>query len=108
MGAIDSKASKRPAIRIPVLFLLVLVSLALALVLEGTQPMHSHEDGQLGLYNSECPLAELAAVHINGWTSTPVTIACPAPIVLPVGVTAFGWVPRPFLSLAGSRAPPLA
>jgi len=106
MGVIDSKASKRPAIRIPVLFLLVLVSLAL--VLEGTQPMHSHEDGQLGLYNSECPLAELAAVHINGWTSTPVTIASPAPIVLPVAATAFGWVPRPFLSLADSRAPPLA
>jgi hypothetical protein len=106
MSAIKSTPSRRPATRVPVLLLLALLSIALVLV--GTEPMHSHEDGQLGLYNAECPLAELAAVHINGWASTPVTLASPAPIALPVVATAFGWVPRPFLSLADSRAPPLA
>jgi hypothetical protein len=106
MTAIESKPSRRPAARVSVLLLLALVSLALVLV--GTEPMHSHEDGQLGLYNAECPLAELAALHINGWASSPVTIASPAPVVLPLVATAFGWIPRPFLSLADSRAPPLA
>ena len=106
MRAVDSTPSKRRAAHIAVLLLLASVSIALVLV--GTEPMHSHEDGHLGLYNTECPLAELAAVHLNGWASAPVTLASPAPIALPVVVTAFGWVPRSFLSLADSRAPPLA
>lgn len=106
MTVIDSASSKRPATRVSLLLLLALVSLAL--VLEGSQPMHSHRGGGPGLYNAECPLAELSAVHISAWAPAPITIAFPTPVVLPVVVAAFGWVPRPFLSLADSRAPPLA
>jgi len=35
----------------------LMVLLAVALAVEGIQPAHSHEDGRLGLYNAECPLA---------------------------------------------------
>src|SRR6266849_6470724 len=56
--------SKRSASRAVVLLLLALVSLALGV--EGSQPVHFHEDGGLGLYNAECPLAVLAAVHTAG------------------------------------------
>jgi hypothetical protein len=89
-----------------VLLLLALVSLAL--VLEASQPTHSHEDERPGLYNAECPLAEVSAVHLNGWVPAPATIASPALIVLPVVVIAVGWIPPSSLSLADSRAPPLA
>jgi hypothetical protein len=106
MTAIHSALSKRPVTRASVLLLLALVSLAL--VLEGSQPAHSHEDGRPGLYNAECPLAELSAIHVNGWVPAPVTIAFPTSVVLPIVVTAVGWIPSPSLSLADSRAPPLA
>jgi hypothetical protein len=106
MNAIDSALLKRPATRLAVLLLLALVSFAL--VLEGSQPTHSHQGGRPGLYNAECPLAELSAVHINGWAPARVTISSPAPVALTVVVVTFRWVPTPFLSLADSRAPPLA
>jgi len=86
---------------------LVVALLSLAFALEGSQPVHSHENGRLGIYNAECPLAELAAVHAEGWTPTPVTSEAPASIVLGVAVMSSGWVPRPFASLTASRAPPL-
>lgn len=86
----------------------LLAMLVLAFALEGSQPAHSHEDGRLGLYNADCPLAELTAVHGDGLATAPLTIASPAPVALPVAATAFGWVPSPLLSLADSRAPPLA
>jgi hypothetical protein len=105
MTAIQS-VSKHPATRVAVLLLLALVSLAM--ILEGSQPTHSHEEGRPGLYNAECPLAELSAVHVNGWVPAPVSIASPTSVVLPVVVTAVGWIPSPSLSLADSRAPPLA
>jgi hypothetical protein len=106
MNAIDSALLKRPATRLAVLLLLALVSFAL--VLEGSQPTHSHQGGRPGLYNAECPLAELSAVHINGWAPARVTISSPAPVALTVVVATFRWVLTPFLSLADSRAPPLA
>ena len=87
---------------------LLLAVLAFAFAVEGSQPTHSHEDGRLGLYNAECPLAELAAVHPAGWAPAPVTIATPAQAVLAVAVSSSGWAPSPSLSLTDSRAPPLA
>ena len=86
----------------------LLVLLALALGVEGSQPAHSHEDGRLGLYNAECPLAELTAVHADGWAPAPVAIASPAQSVLAVVRTSSGWVPSPSRSLSDSRAPPIA
>ena len=82
--------------------------LAFAFAVEGSQPTHSHEDGRLGLYNAECPLAELAAVHPAGWAPEPFTVALPAQTVLAVAVSSSGWAPSPSLSLTDSRAPPLA
>lgn len=87
---------------------LLLAVLAFAFAVEGSQPSHSHEDGRLGLYNAECPLAELAAVHPTGWAPAPFTIASPAQAILVVAVSSSGWGPSPSLSLTDSRAPPLA
>jgi len=87
---------------------LLLVALAFAFAAEGSQPSHSHADGRLGLYNAECPLAELAAVHPAGWAPAPFTIASPAQAVLVVAASSSGWAPSPSLSLSDSRAPPLA
>jgi len=87
---------------------LLLGLLVVAFAVEGSQPSHSHEDGRLGLYNAECPLAELSAVHTAGWAPEPLTIASPELLALPIAVTSSGWVPSPFSSLTDSRAPPLA
>jgi hypothetical protein len=87
---------------------LLLGLLALAFAVEGSQPAHSHGDGRLALYNAECPLAELSAVHTAGWAPEPLAIASPEPVALPIAVTLSGWVPSPVPSLADSRAPPLA
>jgi hypothetical protein len=87
---------------------LLLGLLAVAFAVEGSQPTHSHEDGLLGLYNAQCPLAELSAVHTAGWAPEPLTIMWPEPVVLPIAVTTSGWVPSPVPSLTDSRAPPLA
>ncbi len=87
---------------------LLLAVLAFALAAEGSQPTHSHEDGRLGLYNAECPLAELAAVHPAGWAPAPITIASPPQTVLAVVLSSSGWAAIPSLSLTDSRAPPLA
>ncbi|HEV2055027.1 MAG TPA: hypothetical protein VGV06_07630 [Methylomirabilota bacterium] len=86
---------------------LLLALLALTFAVEGSQPSHSHEDGRLGLYNAECPLAELSAVHTAGWAPEPLAIASPELVALPIAVTSSGWVPSPFLSFTDSRAPPL-
>ena len=87
---------------------LLVALLAFAFAVEGSQPTHSHEDGRLGLYNTECPLAELAAVHPAGWAPEPLTIASPAQTVLAVALSSSGSAPSPSLSLTDSRAPPLA
>jgi len=88
--------------------ILLLVLLAVAFAVEGSQPTHNHDDGRLGLYNAECPLAELSAVHTAGWAPEPLTIMWPEPVVLPIAVTSSEWVPSPVPSLTDSRAPPLA
>ena len=87
---------------------LALGLLALAFAVEGSQPSHSHAGGRVGLYNAECPLAELSAVHTVGWAPQPVTIASPEAAVLPLAAAFSGWVPSPVPSLTDSRAPPLA
>ena len=87
---------------------LLLTLLALAFAVEGSQRTHSHGDGRPSLYNAECPLAELSAVHTAGWAPEPLALASPEPVVLQLAVTSSGWVPSPFPSPTDSRAPPLA
>jgi hypothetical protein len=91
--------------RVAILGLLVL--LAFAFAVEGSQPAHSHEDGRLGIYNAECLLAELTAVHAPGWVPEPLAIESPELVALLVVISSSGWVPSPFPSLTDSRAPPL-
>jgi hypothetical protein len=88
--------------------ILLLGLLVVAFAVEGSQPSHSHADGRIGLYNAECPLAELSAVHTAGWAPEPLAVASPEPVALPIAVKSSGWVPSPVLSLTDSRAPPLA
>ena len=82
--------------------------LAFAFALEGSQPVHSHENGRLGLYNAECPLSQLATIHTDGWAPPSLASASPAPLALPVIVTPHVWASSPSASAADSRAPPLA
>jgi len=91
--------------RTAILLLVALLSCAMALA--GLQPVHSHENGRLGLYNAECPLAQLGAVHADGWA--PPSSAVPSPTLgnLHVADAAPGWAPCPPASLTDSRAPPL-
>jgi len=87
---------------------LLLALLSVAFTLEGSQPGHTHENGRLGLYNAECPLSQLAAVHADGWAPESPAVASPKQIDVPVAVTSSGWAPSPSASLTDSRAPPLA
>jgi hypothetical protein len=87
---------------------LLLALLSVAFALEGSQPGHTHENGRLGLYNAECPLSQLAAVHADGWTPEAPAIASPKHVDVPVAVTSSDWAPSPSSSLTDSRAPPLA
>jgi hypothetical protein len=86
---------------------------ALALVFFGlllTSPelLHAHRSGELGLYNTECPLAEIAARHSDAsLPSAPLVVATwwtaeMAPALPPARV------PTRFARSADSRAPPLA
>jgi len=98
--------SKRTAARATVLVLLALLSLALGV--EGSQPVHSHEDGGLGLYNAECPLAVLAAVHTAG--ALPTAPASAGIVLIGLGTifAASRDIANPPPSSASPRAPPLA
>jgi hypothetical protein len=99
------RLSKRSASRAAVLLLLALVSLALGV--EGSQPVHSHEDGALGLYNAECPLAILAAVHTAGALPAAPASAWIVLISLVTILTASPSIATAFPSSASPRAPPL-
>jgi hypothetical protein len=100
------KSQRLPSHRAAIVLLLALFSFAFTL--EGSQPGHNHEGGRLGLYNAECPLSQLAAVHTDGWAPDPLAIASPKQVAVPIAVTSSGWVSSPFPSLADSRAPPIA
>ncbi len=96
--------SKRSASRAAVLLLLALVSLALGV--EGSQPIHSHEDGGLGLYNADCPLAVLAAVHTAG--ALPAAPASAGIVLIGLGTILVGSssIATALPSSASPRAPP--
>ena len=105
LGYTKSPAMKQSH-RAAIVLLVALLSFAFAL--EGSLPGHTHENGRLGLYNAECPLSQLAAVHTDGWAPESSAVATPAQIDVPTAVTPSGWAPSPSASLTDSRAPPLA
>jgi hypothetical protein len=88
--------------------LLVLALVFFGLLLTSAEILHAHRSGDVGLYNTECPLAEIAARHGDAsLPSAPPTVATPwtvepAPAAVPSNV------PAPPVSSADSRAPPLA
>lgn len=87
---------------------LLMALLAFAFALEGSQPGHTHEEGRLGLYNAECPLSQLAAVHTDGWAPPSLASASPAQITLGAVAAPRVWAPSSTASFTDSRAPPLA
>jgi hypothetical protein len=96
------KQSQRAAI------VLLVALLSFAFALEGSLPGHTHENGRLGVYNAECPLSQLAAIHADGWAPESPSVVTPRQIDGPAAVTSPGWAPSPSASLTDSRAPPLA
>ena len=85
----------------------LLVALAVALPMEGSQPFHSHETGTAGIYSGDCPLAALAAFHGLGFlAATPAT----AWVLLVAGAATLASGARlfaPVVRHTDSRAPPL-
>jgi len=92
--------------RAAVVFLLALLSVAFAV--EGSLPGHTHETGRLGLYNAECPLSQLAAIHTDGSVPESPTVDSPKQLDVAAAVTSSGSASSPSVSLTESRAPPLA
>jgi hypothetical protein len=88
--------------------ILLLTLVTMTLVVEGSQPAHSHSRDTVALYNAECPLAALAA--FNGASplpesppSTAIALVAGSPLPTPDE--------RPATSPArhsAPRAPPLA
>jgi hypothetical protein len=85
-----------------------LLLLALAFVLEGGEPAHSHDDGQLAFYNAECPLAALSAVHADATAPAPPTSGWVAKIALGAFILVPSTAASSFRRFAHPRAPPLA
>ena len=92
--------------RVSLTALLVLV--ALVLLAQTSVPAHVHSDGEAGIYNAQCPLAESATAQ-REFPLSAVAVAGCMPLVAPPLV--FSPTTRPPdspLDLAASRAPPLA
>jgi hypothetical protein len=87
---------------------LLLPLLSLAFVFEGGQPSHSHDDGQPGLYNAECPLAEVSAIHAVAQLPDSHGIASYSVLVGLIVSMSLGWIPSPSFRVTEPRAPPLA
>jgi len=87
--------------------LLVLALVCFGLLLTGPELLHAHRSGELGLYNTECPLAEIASRHADAsLPSAPAVVATwwtvqVAPTLAPRHVVTL------FVRSADSRAPPL-
>jgi hypothetical protein len=88
--------------------LLLVALLALALGIEGSQPIHSHEDGHFGIYNAECPLASLAAIHNDGPLPVVSASGWVPPLALGIAVATPQRIDPSLVRFAHSRAPPLA
>ena len=104
MVAIRARAGLSRFRTVGCVFLLILAATTLAV--EGSQPIHVHGGGATGLYNSECPLAALAAFP----SASPLPGPAPATwVALTTGLALSHPSERPTARPAGytdSRAPP--
>ena len=94
--------------RHPIVLVLLMAVMALAFALEGSQRAHTHEDGRLGLYNAECPLAKIAAFHADGWAPPSPTLGPSGEPPASIAVASDVGAPSPSSGITDSRAPPLA
>lgn len=94
--------------RHPVALVLLMAMLALAFALEGSQPAHTHENGRPGLYNAECPLAKVGAIHTDGWAPPSPALGPPVEPAGSAVVPSHVWAPSPSTCFTDPRAPPLA
>lgn len=105
MSSLLLHRTRRPVTAIS---LVVLVGLAsLGLLLPDVQPIHNHQAGQTGLYDAQCPLAALAAVHVTGPLPIPTTSGWVELATLGVVVAGGRATPDCLLRPAQPRAPPL-
>jgi hypothetical protein len=61
MSRLDARVVRGPLRAVAYLSLLALIALAFAV--EGSQPVHTHDASTGAIFNTDCPLAALAAVH---------------------------------------------
>ena len=90
------------------LLLRVVVLILFGLLLTRSQLLHAHRSGEPGLYNTECPLAEIAARQVDAsLPSVPSVVATGWTLEGAPAVAASPIYPL-FARSADSRAPPLA
>ena len=104
MSTLLLRGTRRPVTALTVAMLVVLASLGL--LIADIQPIHSHQAGQTSLYDAQCPLAALAAVHVDGPLPGPTTSGWVELAALGVVVASYRATPDSLLRLAQSRAPP--
>lgn len=95
--------------RLPRRFVLaLLVVVVFAPLFTSPELLHAHRAGTVGLYNAECPLAEIAARYgVASLPSAPPIVA-PWWTVGPAPAAAVAQILAPFARCTNSRAPPLA
>jgi hypothetical protein len=97
--------ARRPHTR----FVLPVLALVLfGLLLTSPELLHAHRSGDVGLYSTECPLAEIAARHGEVSLASAPPMAPIGPSVETVAAVVSDHVLLLFVRSADSRAPPLA
>jgi len=97
---------RRHSVRVGVAALFALA--ALALLAQTSAPAHVHGDGELGIYNEQCPLAASATIQRAGPPSTASVAVRPMLVVAQLVLSPSQYTPASPLALAAPRAPPLA
>jgi hypothetical protein len=86
---------------------LVLGLAALALPIEGSQPLHDHNNGDPGIYRGDCPLCTLAAFQAAAPLPSPLPSVWAGILPGIVLLTYPAWLSVPFARHTNPRAPPL-
>jgi hypothetical protein len=98
---------RRHSVRVGVAALFALA--ALALLAQTSAPAHVHGDGELGIYNEQCPLAASATIRrAAGPLSTASAAVWPMLVAAQLVLSPSQYTPASPLALAVPRAPPLA
>jgi hypothetical protein len=79
-----------------------------ALLLMSPELLHAHRSGAVGLYNAECPLAEIAARHSDASLPSELPIVPIGPSVETVPTVGPDNAASSSVRFADPRAPPLA